>query len=110
MLQHAAFQSLFPYRPEVLMAQLSRRIDSTPPSKRYHIQEMNKIGREIPKLHERYRQFIHTDHSKRRRDPEEQAVAVLEVLRLVADLGARQHRYDLLTGERTRRRHNAAAR
>ena len=36
MLQHAAFQSLFPYRPEVLMAQLSRRIDATPTSKRCH--------------------------------------------------------------------------
>ena len=53
----AAFKGLFPYRPRVLMRQISRRINSTPIERRHHIARLNTIGREIPKLHEKYQAF-----------------------------------------------------
>ena len=50
MLQHGAFKNLFPYRPRVLMAQITTRIMNTHADRRHHILLMNDIGATLPFL------------------------------------------------------------
>eukprot|EP01052_Picozoa_sp_SAG31_P030355 SAG31_NODE_3107_length_4667_cov_4.409807_4_plen_220_part_00 len=50
MLQKAAFQGLFPYRPRVLMMQVAKRLAQVDPERKQHIANLNAIGREIPVL------------------------------------------------------------
>jgi hypothetical protein len=98
MLEQAAFKGLFPYRPRVLMRQLSRRINSAPADRRHHVERLNRIGRAIPKLHEQYQQFMRTNRAHGSVDPEEMAVAVVAILKQVSGLGTLQWEHDLLVG------------
>ena len=81
MLQHAGFQGLFPYRPRVLMMQISKRTEAVHDNRPEHIAKLNTIGRQIPVMHRKYSDFMKTNRAKANMyDPEEQVKHARELI------------------------------
>jgi hypothetical protein len=99
MVQHAGFKGLFAYRPRILMSQISRRITASPANRAHHINQLNSIGRKIPELHETYTSYMQTNRGKSRvHDPQEQTLAILEILKMAEAMRNLQQQVDLVLG------------
>ena len=80
-LRQAAFNSLFPYRPRVLMMQISKRTEAVHENRPEHIAKLNTIGRQIPVMHRKYSDFMKTNRAKANMyDPEEQVKHARELI------------------------------
>eukprot|EP01043_Picozoa_sp_COSAG02_P013373 COSAG02_NODE_533_length_20665_cov_216.617281_16_plen_1091_part_00 len=100
-LQHAAFAAIFQYRPKVLMAQVASRLNDPAlgDDRRFHIEKLNAIGAEIPKLHDKYRRYLRSDEN-RPPSSTDQALAVLDVLDIIRVLDTHQQEVDTLSNSK----------
>lgn len=97
-LQHAAFAAIFRYRPKVLMAQIASRLNdpALDDDRRFHIEQLNKIGAEVTKLHTKYRRYLQSE-GNRPPSSTDQALAVLDVLDNIRVLDVHQQEVDTLS-------------
>ena len=78
------------------MFQITKRIMETPTSRRHHIQQLNALGRQIPKMHGAYLEFQKTNIAKHPADNEEIATAVMEILQHMELLATTQLELDIV--------------
>jgi hypothetical protein len=97
-LQHAAFASMFQYRPRVLMGQIALRLNDPKlrDDRRFHIEQLNAIGKQIPELHNKFRRYLHSE-GNRPPSSTDQALAVLDVLDVIQTLDRHQQEVDTLS-------------
>lgn len=96
-LQQSAFNDLFPYRPRVLMDQLSESLKACKEDRTHQIRRLNLLGSKIPLIHHQFQQFKSTNMGQEKSSSmTDKAMAVIDVLSTVAKLEGLQLLKDIL--------------
>eukprot|EP01047_Picozoa_sp_COSAG01_P050913 COSAG01_NODE_5194_length_4419_cov_6.478752_6_plen_317_part_00 len=96
-LQQSAFNDLFPYRPRVLMDQLSESLKACKEDRTHQIRRLNLLGSKIPLIHHQFQQFKSTNMGQEKSSSmTDKAMAVIDVLSTVAKLEELQLLKDIL--------------
>ena len=94
--RQAAFKNVFAYRPKALLAQLKEKVDETPAARKFHISELNRLGKQVEQLHVSVKEFA--KGNEKSNNAVDKAEAILQVLSDLADVKTRQQQLDTLEG------------
>ena len=95
--RQAAFKSIFAYRPKALLEQLKLKVSAVPAERKFHISELNRLGKQLEKLHQHAKEF--SKGNAKSDNAVDKAEAILQVLSDLADVKTRQQQLDVLASE-----------
>lgn len=94
--RQAAFKNVFAYRPKALLEQLKEKVNGTPAARKFHISELNRLGKQLEQLHVSVKEFA--KGNEKSDNAVDKAEAILQVLSDLADVKTRQQQLDTLEG------------